>query len=158
MQNLKQTLQDTQNVIIKASELVFEDNETLIMLHAELVKVLAYLKYLEGVWRAKLIADCFPVHEAEGTETLELGEGWKLKAEFKNGYKVEEATIKDDLQKVSDLGLAYSEAVRGLIKYKPELSVTVYKTLSDEIKDIVNNSLTIKPGTPTLKLIEPKGK
>lgn len=155
---LRKQFQEMQTTIQNASTLVFEDRETLILFHAEIATVAAYSKYLEMLWRLKVADDCFPEHAEEGTETLELGEGWKLTAAFKNSYKVDEATIRDDLQKVSDLGAAYGEAVKGLIKYKPEVSVTVYKTLSDEIKDIINNSLTIKPGVPTLKLIEPNAK
>ena len=154
---LIKTLQEMQTVLQNCLSLELE-RDYLILLHSEVATVQANCKALELQWRAKLVEDCFPTHEDEGTENLDLGEGWKLQAIFKQGYKVDEATIKDDVQEVCNLGLVYSEAIKDLIKWKPELSTTIYKTLSDEIKDIINNSLTIKPGTPTLKLIAPKAK
>lgn len=154
---LRNNLQTMQTLLQNATAVEVEDRNMLVLLHSECANVYAAAKVLESMWRNKVASEFFPEHVAEGTENFELGEGWKINAIFKQSYKVDEKTVKNDIQEICNLGFAQAAAVEGLIKWKPEVSTTIYKTLSDEIKDVINNSLTIKPGTPTIKLISPKG-
>jgi len=119
---------------------------------------LALAKEQEAALRAEVVALAFADHKDEGTENVELGNGWKLKAVFKIGYTLDN---KDDavdkaLSKIEKAG-GEGEFIAGrLVKWKPELSVSEYKKLPDKFRKIIDAVLTTKPGTPSLELIEPK--
>lgn len=80
--------------------------------------------------------------DARGTQNLEL-HGVKLKFEFKQNFTLnggELAKLYNDL----------SEQDKAAIKYKPELSLTGYKAMSEEGRKRLNVALTSKPGLPVV--------
>lgn len=88
-----------------------------------------------------------------GVQTLELGHGYQLKGEVKKKYKLDNTD--DRLWDI--LGqIGKPELTKELVKWKPELKLTFYKTLNDEDKALIDSSLTTDFATPTIKLIEPK--
>ena len=112
---------------------------------------LAKAKKEESELRAAAFALCFPAPKI-GTNNLELGKGYILKAKVKQNFKVSgtDEQVKEVLQHLPEGSGA------GLFRWKPELSQTVYKQLTREEKLIVNDILTISDGTPELEMVVPK--
>jgi len=100
----------------------------------------------------------FDASKEEGTQNIDLANGWKLKVVKKLNYKLdntEDATDKalDKLEKMGPEGMFIAER---LVKWKPELSVSEYRKLSASFKAVIDTVLTTSPGAPTLELVEPK--
>ena len=93
----------------------------------------------------------------EGTENLELGNGYKLKAVFKVSRKLEnkngETQAAVNTIAGMENGLIYAER---LVKWTPELSVSEYKKLPDNIRAVIDECVTSKAATPSLEIVEPK--
>lgn len=105
----------------------------------------------------KVVSTFFQIGETEeGSETIDLGEGYKVKKTQKLNYscdpieRIEEACGLIDFCK-------YPQAA-GIFKFKPELSITTYLGLPDEIKAIIDSVITVKSATPTIEIIVPKVK
>lgn len=103
--------------------------------------------------REELFSVAFPA-PTEGTNNIDLPEGWKLKGVLKINRTLDEAALP-----------AVMEAVRGmnfnpdpLVKYKPELALRDYKALPENVRHVFDAALTIKPGLPTIELVAPKVK
>jgi hypothetical protein len=50
------------------------------------------------------------------------------------------------------------EVANVLVKWEPKLSETAYKNADSETQKLFDGCLTIKPGKPSLEIIEPKAK
>jgi len=112
---------------------------------------LATLKAREMELRKELFAFAFP-NPLEGTNKVDLPEGWLLKGVYKLDRSVDEAAfnaIKDQLR-------AINVNPDPLVRLKPELAVRDYKALSDQARGIMDQALIIKPGAPSLELVAPK--
>lgn len=131
--------------------------------------IVAAAKAAEMETRTKLVTLLFDPAKDEGTETLELGNGWKVKAQKKLNYtlgnsradpkfKDVEAAL-DTIESLPEIAEASFIAER-LVRWKPELTLTEYRNLNTDaryakIKEIIDRVLTVKPGSPSLELIEP---
>lgn len=113
---------------------------------AELAKV----KQLEAELRSQVVEEFFPKHKEDGTETVELGNDWKLKSQFKLSRTIDKAALPAVLERLPE-GIEDH-----LIRYKPELDARTYKKLSDEHRSIMDEAMTIKPSTPQVSLVPPK--
>ena len=105
-------------------------------------------KNLEAQLRQQIIDEVFTSGPDEGTDTIELNRGYKLVSRKSLTY-----SLKGPGELVAD---AVSELPNDLVRWKPELSVSVYRTLSEEQKAQLNPVLEIKPARPTLEIREPK--
>lgn len=136
---------------------------------AELNEQLKTIKKQEAELRKEVIADMFPKHKVEGTENVELGEDWKLKATFKQTYEWEkgrdfsfdmlELTAGNDLNQLwLDLGeLPDAEAIlKSIFKVKVEFNATAYKKLLPTVQDVINPYIVVKEASPSLELVAPK--
>lgn len=103
--------------------------------------------------RKQVIAFAFPEPE-EGTNSLDLASGWKLKATCPVTRTVDEAAFALLKQALADNGVIADS----LMRYKAELEVKKYKALTEASRAIVDQSLTIKPGSYSLELVAPKAK
>lgn len=120
-------------------------------------KELNRLKELEMNLRNQIIATDFANHKAEGTENVDLGGGYKLKAVFKTTYSFTDKELVDAaLTKIEKLGAEGEYIAERLVKFKPELSVSEYKKLDTAYKAIIDEILVTKPATPSLELVIPK--
>lgn len=102
----------------------------------------------------------FPTKQ-EGTQRVDLGNGYKLKAVYPMTYNC--GTKPDDLAKVTnglnELAAMGEEAkfiAQRVVKWMPEISITEYRQLKPEYKMVVDKFVTIKPGSPQLEIEEPK--
>lgn len=100
----------------------------------------------------------FDPSKEKGTERYKLGNGWELKAEKKlnwttyaeiGGVHIE--TALDEIAKT-----AGRMAADELVKFKPEIKISIYEKLTPDEQRIINPFLSYKPGTPSLELIAPK--
>lgn len=111
----------------------------------------------------------------EGTNTLELGNGYELKAVVKYNYKLKSPDARDTVQAVDDtidafIRIAPNEGsfiAERLFKWKVDLSLSEYRNLVEEaalsktkkqLLDELNKVLEIGDAAPTLEIKEPKGK
>lgn len=125
-------------------------------------KALEQAKTLEMQLRKEILAELYDfdatVDLREGTENLELGNGYKLKAVFKVSRKLENKNgeTKRALEKIQeyfDGGFVIAER---LVKWSPELSTSEYKKLPADIRTVIDTCVTTKPSTPSLEIVEPK--
>lgn len=101
----------------------------------------------------------------EGTNTLEIGAGYVLKADHKYNYNLAKILKNDRFEVVAVLDDRLDEyqretedkaAAERLVKWSPEISVTEYKRMKDtNAFRHIAPFLTIKPGMPTLKIVAP---
>ena len=124
-------------------------------------KALDAAKVLESSLRQEVLKDFYDFGGdsdlREGTENLELGNGYKLKATFKLSRKLENKNgeTQNALDKIANFenGILYAER---LVKWSPELSVSEYKKLPTEIRQVIDSCVTSKAATPSLEIVEPK--
>lgn len=87
-----------------------------------------------------------------GTQNVDLGNGWTLKAVVKQSYKLD--TDHDKVEAALDR-LEDWQADR-LVKWSPTMSVSEYKKLDDDEREVIDEVLTISTASPTLTLVPPK--
>lgn len=133
-------------------------NDELLM-HWKNIKTQAEtLKVAEADLRKYIVKRMFP-NGKEGTNNRELGNGYKLKAEIKYNYKIDNEKIDSVLEEIAKIGNEGNIIAERLIKWAPSLSLTEYRNiLNQEIKKKIDSVLTITDGMPTLSIIEPKSK
>lgn len=129
----------------------------------EAVKTLAAAKEAEAALRKEVLSGAFnfdPEALREGTENVELGQGYKLKAVFKISRTLQggQEAVEKALQKIEKTGSEGEFIAERLVKWKPELSVTEYKSLPDKFRKIIDEVVVSKESTPTLELVAPKSK
>ena len=139
------------------------NRDALIMKHQEAVKVLAAAKEAELAARKAVLTTVFNFDEnvlRSGTENVELGGGYKLKAVFKINYSLDNTNegVDKALTKIEKTGTEGKFIAERLVKWKPELSLSEYKQLPQKFKDIIDDVLKASEGTPSLELVEPKSK
>lgn len=142
---------------------VTTNKDALLTQWKEASALLAKIKVTEAELRKQVVEafsnDAKPGHS--GTETLEIGWGYKLKIEHKLNYKLDNANDCEKLDKVLD---AIEKSMEGgniiaerLVKWSPELKLTEYKQLSPANKKLIDSVLTITDATPAVTLVPPKG-
>lgn len=120
-------------------------------------ETLKRIKDLEMAQRKELFGEMFP-EPKKGTNTHELGHGYKLKAVYAFEDKLDPTSydlIAPELRNLSDEDQA---AVQEAIKWTPSLVAKGYKALSEAARDVLNEAVVTKPKTVTLTLVEPKEK
>lgn len=128
----------------------------------EATKELAAAKETEAALRKQVLAMCFDwdYDDREGTQNVELGNGYKLKAVFKLNRRLDNKDDKVDkiLTKIEKSGPEGEFIAERLVKWKPELALSEYKNLPEKFKKLIDEVLTASPGTPGLELVIPKSK
>lgn len=124
-------------------------------------KALKEMKVLEAKLRSEVLGELYDFGGEsdlrEGTENLELGNGYKLKATFKLSRKLENKNheTEEALAQIATFenGILYAER---LVKWSPELSVSEYKKLPENVRAVIDTCVTSKAATPSLEIVEPK--
>lgn len=145
------------------------DRDTVLLSWQQAKDVLEAAKVTEMDWRKYVVKRAFP-NPTEGTNTVELGNDYKLKAVIKYNYKLDadNEKIERGLDQIRATGNQGQFIADRLVSWTPNFLVTEYRNLqaqaddgSEEAKkmlNIVNSFLTIDEGAPTVKITEPKGK
>jgi len=127
----------------------------------ELSTQLGTIKNEESQLRTRLVLDNFNAEKLEGSETIDIGWGWRLKA-----TKDLNVTATNESQQTEALLQAIAgfdpDAAQNLIRWKPEVNMKVYREMlaiaeGDPIlRGLLAAAITVKPGMPQLEMIEPK--
>lgn len=125
------------------------DRDTKIMLWQESVKQLARAKELEAAMRKHIVDNMFT--KQIGTENIELGAGYKLKAVKKVHHRLGAVNKVDAM-----LDRLENWQAERLVSWTPKLKLSEYKLLDDATKKIVDEVVTVVEATPTLELVPPK--
>jgi len=115
-------------------------------------------KDFEMSHRKAIVLFAFDPEKNSGTENVELANGYKLKSVKKLNYNVDQANVNAALDKIEAFGEKGKVIAERLIKWKADLSLSEYKTLSEEYKAIIDEVITISEGSPTLEIVKPKDK
>ena len=93
----------------------------------------------------------------EGTHNFELGNGYKLRGVVKFNYSLNRDQTQVALDKIERSGAEGKLLADRLVTFDPRLSVSEWRKLPDKYAKIFAPALTIKPASPTLEIVEPKG-
>lgn len=128
----------------------YEDNQ----LVSEYRALLLQKEHLDGRMaqiKQQMQVNIFPDARV-GTNRVELGRGWKLKAAITETF-----TLDKDTDKVKEVLAELEDHIADkLVKWKPTISKTAYEMLSDHDKNLVNKVLTTRENKPTFTIEEPK--
>lgn len=122
---------------------------------------LAKAKALESQLRNEVVRRLYPDVEAdaEGTKNIDLGGGYKVKTVFKQSRRLnnKNGEVVEALEKIDKMGAGAKVIAERLVKWEPKLSKSEYDKLPVEIKNIIDKVITMRPATPTVELVKPKG-
>lgn len=142
------------------------DQDALLMLHKKKQELLATMKQEEMELRKYIVDRAFPKKE-EGTNTIELGNGYELKAVVKYNYKLADNDVVEKcLDSVAKIGNEGAFIADRLCSWTPSFSVKEYCLLVEDaekgnesakaILKAIEPMLTISEAAPTLAIKEPK--
>lgn len=155
-----------------------QKRDRLLLEWQEVSNTLSVAKDAEMTKRNEVFAYLFP-NPIEGTQYFDLPGNWKVKLVYKMNYKIDSDSDKVDaaIDIMSKMGPTGAVIADRLFKWKADVSVTEYRTLIDRDEKFKNDPnafaeygtesrvlrelqavLTIKPGAPTLELIDPDEK
>lgn len=120
---------------------------------------LAVLKEREAEMRKALIEELYSDAEI-GVNTIELANGYELKATVKENYSLieEDDRLESALTAIENLGERGRLYAERLIKWKPSLDKKEYDALPSDVKQIIDTAVLVKPAAPTLEIKAPKTK
>lgn len=104
--------------------------------------------------RKEMMASFFPT-PVEGVNTLDLEQGWVLRANYKIERKIDEAMLPTVNAELRKIGVNPDP----LVRYKPELDTKAYKALvqiNPIAAKVFDDAMTSKPASPVLELKAPK--
>lgn len=144
------------------------DRDQLLVLWAEKQQALAKAKSDEMDLRKYIVGRAFP-EAKEGINTLELGNGYQLKAGVKLNYKLmDNDIVEKTLDKIEKIGNEGKFIADRLVSWTPNFLLTEYRnlttsaeagsTIAQEILACVGEMLIVEDAAPTLAIKEPKKK
>lgn len=127
-------------------------------------QILSTAKTDEMELRKAVVSFSTDPNKVTGTENVDLGNGWKLKAVKKENFsfvkndegKIDEAAIDRACAKLAKLKNG-DYIVDKLISWSPSLSVREFKELTAEMHKIIDPIIVITAAAPTLEIVPPKG-
>lgn len=147
-----------------------KDNDKLLHNWIQAKQTLDIAKEAEAQLRATVGLSIFADADI-GANTIELGGGYRATYTKKMNYTLAVPTdsntdnLNESIEELAEaMRLASNEGAfifGRLVKWKPELSLTEYKQLPDNLKKIVDRYVVSREGAPTLVIKEPakaKGK
>ena len=127
------------------------DLHTKIGLWNDLQKQLASIKEQEATLRSEIFQEVFPA-PAEGTNTVDMPMGWKLKGTYKLNRSFDESALPAILEQLRKKKVKMD----GIVLYKPSLDTRAYRAMDPEHRHLLEQAMVIKPGMPSLELVAPK--
>ncbi len=144
-----------------------KSQDELLVLWQQKKDALAKAKDDEMDLRKYIVSRAFP-EKHEGTNTVELGNGYQLKAGVKFNYQLaDNETVEKTLDKVAKIGNQGAFIADRLVSWKPSFLLTEYRNLVDaapssaeaqEILAVVGEMLVVTDAAPMLEIKEPKVK
>ena len=112
---------------------------------------LSKLKNEEQLLRQKIFKGMFP-DPKEGTNSVDLADGFVLKGKRVINRTVDDAAFKASVEELAKNGIATDQ----IVKYKPELVTSEYRKLTAEQINLFDTVLIVKDGMPGLEIVKPK--
>lgn len=112
-------------------------------------------EYAELELRREVCKHVFGEYPTDGTHNFDLPGGYKLKGVFKHHYNLENSEKLDGV-----LDRFPTDIRERIVTFSPRLSLTEYKRLEEgsSYRQLIDSVLTITPASPSLTIVEPKGK
>lgn len=132
-------------------------NDSLIMFWKKTKEEADQKKEFEMTLRKEVVKRLFP-NKSEGTNTIELGNGYQLKCVIKQSYKIDNKNVDSILDEIAKAGNEGSFIAERLVTWSASLSLTEYRELDPKYKLIFDKVLTINDAAPVLEIREPKRK
>lgn len=134
-------------VQIPENQVTQQDMERWYTVSAELTK----LKNEEQLLRQKIFKGMF--HDPkEGTNSVDLADGYVLKGKRTINRTVDDAAFKASIEELAKNGVPTDQ----IVKYKPELVTSEYRKLTAEQMNLFDTVLIVKDGMPGLEIVKPK--
>jgi hypothetical protein len=119
---------------------------------AAMSKQLGELKSKEMLLRMKIFNGLF-IDPVEGTNSVPLGtEGWVIKAKYPINRKIDVALLTAHAPELRKAGIPVDSVVRTV----PELAVSEYRKMPEELQKLFDTVMDVKPGSPSLEIVLPK--
>lgn len=143
------------------------DRDTVLLAWQQAKDVLEAAKANEMDWRKYVVRRAFP-NPNEGTNTLDLGKDYKLKATVKFNYKLDadNEKIERGLDEIKSIGNQGAFIADRLVSWTPNFLLTEYRNLQAQADDgsedarkmlnIVNSFLTINEAALSVEIKGPK--
>lgn len=137
-----------------------EDRNVRLLRWNELSKQIAEMKNEENQLRQAIVLELFDATKLEGTQTVDLGNGWRLKSTKNQNYSATNESGQTETL-LNTVGAIDQGLAAGLVKWKPEISTKVYRDVlalvgaHPELAVPLAAAITVKPGMPELELISP---
>lgn len=136
-------------VQIPENEVTMED----MIKWSEMVQQLKTLRTAEMLLRKKITIHYFPL-AIEGTQSVKLNAGYKLRLTLPYDRSFDMGALAAGREMFQENGIN----VDSLMRTKYELKKKEYNTLTEEQRNLFDQALIIKPGSPTLEIVAPKQK
>lgn len=131
------------------------DIDQLIMAWKANSETLKELKKIEMQQRKEIISRMFSDMKV-GTNTVDLGGGYKLKTTHGFDHKLDEDALQLVLPEIEKLGEEAKIELYLAVKYKANLVKAGYDKMSEEVRAIFDEAVVTREKSPTLSLVEPK--
>lgn len=112
---------------------------------------LSEYKDLEIALRKKIAAFYFR-DPHEGTNTIDMTDGFVMKMGHTINRKIDEAAFSATKERLRELGVDADT----LVRFKPELVKSVWNAMTPEIKEVTAEFIIEDVGTPSLEIMQPK--
>lgn len=111
-------------------------------------------KEAEADLRKQVVEEFFSKvpQDAEGTFSLQIGGGYKLKSQYKLTRKVNQEALHEMKEQIEAVGVNLDE----VIHWTPVLRMAAYNTLTLDQKQVFDEIIESKQSFPALKIEAPK--
>ena len=118
-------------------------------------KELDAMKAVEMLLRKRIFGAFFP-EPVEGSNNFVLPSGEKLNATHVIDRKIDKASLEIYSKKWVAEGHPLAQLGSQLVKWEPSLEIKPYRMLDEDTRTEFENVLTIKPGSPQMKILPAK--
>jgi ATP-dependent helicase YprA (DUF1998 family) len=106
----------------------------------------------EKALRKEIFDLAFPKPKPGTSNRFPLGFGKDLQADYRLNYKVDKEAMAEARANIPE------DVFNEVIKFRPEVSGSKYRGLSDNMKGVFAGFITETPGTPGLEIVPVKGR
>lgn len=137
-----------------------DDTATMMSRWYTLQAQLAEIKNEENQLRQAIVTKLFTAEKLEGTETIDIGNGWRLKATKELNVTATNASGQA-MNLLNAIGAINPDLANGLVKWQPEIAMKPYRELvtltktHPELSVPLSACITVKPGMPKLEVVPP---
>lgn len=104
--------------------------------------------------RHRVVSEIFPnvPQDAEGTFSMPLGGGYKIKSQYKISRKINTEALDEMRERIEATGVKLDE----VIHWTPVLRMAAYNTLTLDQRQVFDEIIESKQSIPALKIEAPK--